>query len=323
MARGRSQNRSSLDPDPEQASASMRRTISPRLEYKPENERSSSFDRVRRNGYRSKSRSRSASRSKILSRSQSRSRSWSSRSRSRSRGSRWYRDRSYSRTPSPSDNLPRSSKIVVEKLTKNVTELHLREIFGSFGGIENLDLPMNKAFMTNRGTAYILYNDPADAEAAIAHMHEAQLDGAVLSVSIVLPRRAFSRSPPPQNGRVSFGRQRHSRGQLSDSRYSRPSPYPTRSPPQPRRFGRNRPMERHDLYRPKTLSRSRSPRRSRSLEPRSASPSRRRGQLRSGSPRRGRRRSPSYSSYDYSSHSDRSRSPSRNRGPSRYGLQRR
>ncbi|KAF5862820.1 hypothetical protein ETB97_011168 [Aspergillus alliaceus] len=105
------------------------------------------------------------------------------------------------------------SKIVVEKLTKNVTESHLREIFGSFGGIESLDLPMNKAFMTNRGTAYILYNDPADAEAAIAHMHESQLDGAVLNVSIVLPRRAFSRSPPPpQAGRGSFGRQRNSRG---------------------------------------------------------------------------------------------------------------
>ncbi|KAB8198892.1 hypothetical protein BDV34DRAFT_231728 [Aspergillus parasiticus] len=92
--------------------------------------------------------------------------------------------------------------IVVEKLTKNVTESHLREIFGSFGGIESLDLPMNKAFMTNRGTAYILFNDPADAEAAIAHMHEAQLDGAVLNVSIVLPRRAFSQSPPPQSGRT-------------------------------------------------------------------------------------------------------------------------
>ncbi|GCB19551.1 RNA-binding protein with serine-rich domain 1 [Aspergillus awamori] len=67
--------------------------------------------------------------------------------------------------------------IVIEKLTKNVTESHLREIFGGFGDIQSLDLPMNKAFMTNRGTAYILYHDPADAEAAIAHMHEAQLDG--------------------------------------------------------------------------------------------------------------------------------------------------
>ncbi|RAH43008.1 uncharacterized protein BO95DRAFT_319379, partial [Aspergillus brunneoviolaceus CBS 621.78] len=74
--------------------------------------------------------------------------------------------------------------IVVERLTKNVTESHLHEIFGGFGEIQNLDLPMNKAFMTNRGTAYILYHDPADAEAAIAHMHEAQLDGVVISVSI-------------------------------------------------------------------------------------------------------------------------------------------
>ncbi|KAB8266797.1 hypothetical protein BDV30DRAFT_62084 [Aspergillus minisclerotigenes] len=321
--RGRSPNRSPLDPGPKQASTPMRRTMSPRSESRPGSERSASSDHVRRNGYRSRSRSRSASRSRMLSRSRSRSWSSRSRSRSRSRGSRRCRDRSYSETPSPSDSLPRSSKIVVEKLTKNVTESHLREIFGSFGDIESLDLPMNKAFMTNRGTAYILFNDPADAEAAIAHMHEAQLDGAVLNVSIVLPRRAFSQSPPPQSGRVSFGRQRHSRGQPSDSRYSRPSPYPPRSPPHQRRFGRTRPMERHDLYRPRTLSRSRSPRRSRSSELRSASPPRRRGQLRSSSPRRGRRRSPSYSSYDYSSHSDRSRSPSRSRGPGRYGPQRR
>ncbi|KAI2995130.1 hypothetical protein CBS147346_10120 [Aspergillus niger] len=90
----------------------------------------------------------------------------------------------YSRTPSPSADASRSSKIVIEKLTKNVTESHLREIFGGFGDIQSLDLPMNKAFMTNRGTAYILYHDPADAEAAIAHMHEAQLDGAMLNFNI-------------------------------------------------------------------------------------------------------------------------------------------
>ncbi|ETI22256.1 hypothetical protein G647_06329, partial [Cladophialophora carrionii CBS 160.54] len=70
-----------------------------------------------------------------------------------------------------------SSKIVVEKLTKNVTEAHLREIFGSYGRIESVDLPLNKQFMTNRGTAYILYDHPSGSESAIAHMHEAQLDG--------------------------------------------------------------------------------------------------------------------------------------------------
>ncbi|KAH0844955.1 hypothetical protein FOPE_09910 [Fonsecaea pedrosoi] len=74
-----------------------------------------------------------------------------------------------------------SSKIVVEKLTRNVTEAHLREIFGSYGRIESIDLPLNKQFMTNRGTAYILYDHPSGSESAIAHMHEAQLDGVIIS----------------------------------------------------------------------------------------------------------------------------------------------
>ncbi|OAL26619.1 hypothetical protein AYO20_10043 [Fonsecaea nubica] len=83
-----------------------------------------------------------------------------------------------------------SSKIVVEKLSRNVTEAHLREIFGSYGRIESIDLPLNKQFMTNRGTAYILYDHPSGSESAIAHMHEAQLDGVVISeasaVTIIL-----------------------------------------------------------------------------------------------------------------------------------------
>ncbi|KAL6244422.1 hypothetical protein RBB50_008664 [Rhinocladiella similis] len=106
----------------------------------------------------------------------------SSRSRSPSRGDRRsYRDRSYTRSPSRESRRAQSSKIVVEKLTKNVSEAHLREIFGSYGRIESIDLPLNKQFMTNRGTAYILYDHPSGSEAAIAHMHEAQLDGMVIS----------------------------------------------------------------------------------------------------------------------------------------------
>ncbi|GES60542.1 RNA-binding-domain-containing protein [Aspergillus terreus] len=129
------------------------------------------------------------------------------------------------------EGFPAASEPELQPLSQSSRKLsaklkaHLREIFGRFGDIESLDLPMNKAFMTNRGTAYILYYDPADAEAAIAHMHEAQLDGAVLNVSIVLPRRAFSRSPPPPQGRRrSFGRPRHGRGPPLDGRPPRRSP---------------------------------------------------------------------------------------------------
>ncbi|KAK7962870.1 uncharacterized protein PG986_003695 [Apiospora aurea] len=117
------------------------------------------------------------------------------RSRSRSRSLSRSRSRSFSRGRSESP-LRGSTKIVVEKLTKNINEDHLREVFGQYGPIRDLDLPMNRQFNTNRGTAYILYIHEADAEAAIAHMHEAQVDGATINVSIVLPRRKFSPSPP-------------------------------------------------------------------------------------------------------------------------------
>ncbi|KAJ5035005.1 uncharacterized protein L3040_008267 [Drepanopeziza brunnea f. sp. 'multigermtubi'] len=135
---------------------------------------------------RGQSRSVSRPRHSLTPRSVSRSPRRNSRYRSESRSA------SRGRTPSP----VRSTKVVIEKLTKNVNESHLREIFGTFGQIRDLDMPMNRSFNTNRGTAYILYTSEADAEAAIAHMHESQIDGAVINVSIVLPRRKFSPSPP-------------------------------------------------------------------------------------------------------------------------------
>ncbi|KAI1025858.1 hypothetical protein LB503_006838 [Fusarium chuoi] len=137
----------------------------------------------RRNGrYRSRSRTRSRSNS----RSRSRSRSWS-------RGARDRNDRDRSASPAA-----KSTKIVVERLSKNINEQHLYEIFGQFGRIKDLDLPINRTFKvgTNRGTAYILYDYEDDAEAAIAHMHEAQVDGSAINVSIVLPRRKLSPAPP-------------------------------------------------------------------------------------------------------------------------------
>ncbi|KAJ4381988.1 hypothetical protein N0V86_002314, partial [Didymella sp. IMI 355093] len=77
-----------------------------------------------------------------------------------------------------------SAKIVVEALTKNVKEDHIREIFGKYGTIKDLRMPMNPVFNVNRGTAYIMYEEIDDAERAIAKMHEAQLDGAKIQVSI-------------------------------------------------------------------------------------------------------------------------------------------
>lgn len=154
---------------------------------------------------------------------------------------------------------------------------------------------------TNRGTAYLLYAVEADADQAIAHMHESQLDGAVISVSIVIPRRKFSPAPPLAR-----------RGGNIEPR----ARMDARDPPPPRRRSPNRNYNRgapSDTYRPRSLSRSRSPRarrsHSRTYSSRSRSP-RRRGTRRDNEDRNGtRRRSSSYSSYS----SDRSRSRSRSR----------
>jgi RNA-binding protein with serine-rich domain 1 len=168
--------------------------------------------------------------------------------------------------------------------------------------------------MTNRGTAYILYTTTTEAEAAIAHMHESQLDGSVINVSIVLPRRKFSPSPPLARTAVSRD------APLSSNSYrGPPREIPRRrSPVTSYRGDIDRGERAFDTYRPRSRTRSRSPRRrSRSVSSRGRerSPIRRRGGRdspgRNGT-RGGRRRSLSYSSY--SSYDDRSRSRSRGRG---------
>jgi len=283
---------------------------------------SSPRDNHPRNGTRSRSRTRSRSPSR-------------DRSRSRSRDSRAYRDRtrtrSLSRARSPS--IPRSAKIVIEKLTKNINATHLREIFSTYGEIDELEMPMNPQFMMNKGIAYILYEKASYAESAIAHMHEAQVDGALINVSIVLPRRRFSRSPPmkrpPPNRFGEPGRMRDGpggRGPPPDRAYGGRGPPPRASPGYRGRGGRGSPPPRHggggrggghrddrNVYRPAPGgSPPRRSRRSPSYDSRSRSGSRSPPpRRRDHSPARGggRRRSPSYSSYG-----SRSRSPSRDRG---------
>ncbi|KAI0204082.1 hypothetical protein F4808DRAFT_368310 [Astrocystis sublimbata] len=227
-----------------------------------------------------------------------------SRSRSRSRTRSPSRGRGESRSP-----LRGSTKIVVEKLSKTINEDHLYEIFGQFGTIRDLDLPMSRQFNTNRGTAYILYVNESDAEAAIASMHEANLDGAVINVSIVFPRRRFDLSPPtasrganidPRNPGPNFrggGRGGGGGGGRGFGGYGGPRGGNRASPaPRPGRPGRDN----FDTYRPRSYSRSRSPptrrnrSRSASYVSRSRTPPRRRGGRRDSHDDYERRRSPSH-----------------------------
>ncbi|CAI2178205.1 13473_t:CDS:2 [Funneliformis geosporum] len=85
---------------------------------------------------------------------------------------------------------PLPTKIMVNKLTKNVTDAHLNEIFGAFGRIHR---------KTNKGIAYIDYETRAEAERAISYMDGGQLDGSELSCTFV-PRRPISPLPPRRRG---------------------------------------------------------------------------------------------------------------------------
>ncbi|KAG9285866.1 hypothetical protein G9A89_013291 [Geosiphon pyriformis] len=163
-------------------------------------------------GSRSRSRTRSRSRSRSLrtvsrspSRSRTRSYSYSSRSRSRSYSPSRSRSLTHSRSRSRSPyqrrraSPPPLTKIIVEKLTKNVTVAHLTEIFGSFGHINHIDLPTNRKWNANRGIAYIEYASRAEAERAISYMDGGQLDGSELTCSLV-PRRPSPPPPPRRRG---------------------------------------------------------------------------------------------------------------------------
>ncbi|PHH77694.1 hypothetical protein CDD80_300 [Ophiocordyceps camponoti-rufipedis] len=206
----------------------------------------------------------------------------------------WSRGRARdSREPSEPSH-PSGTKVVVERLSKNVRESHLREIFGHYGPIQDLDLPFNRAFGTNRGTAYILYEHREDAEEAVANMHEGHIDGATVNVSIVLPRRIFSPEPPlARRGanidpRVPMPNSRGGRGYRGHAapaghrRASSPSRYghrtnnafappsrsrsrsPYRTPPKPSRASRggNGPRRSFDSYSSRSRSKSPPPRRS-------------------------------------------------------------
>ncbi|GBC14356.2 phytochelatin synthase-domain-containing protein [Rhizophagus irregularis DAOM 181602=DAOM 197198] len=110
----------------------------------------------------------------------------------------------FSRSRSPYSRRRRSlsplpTKIMVNKLTKNVTDAHLQEIFGAFGRIHRVEMALDDKWQTNKGIAYIDYETRAEAERAISYMDGGQLDGSLLSCTFV-PRRPLSPLPPRRRG---------------------------------------------------------------------------------------------------------------------------
>ncbi|EPZ33046.1 Polyprenyl synthetase domain-containing protein [Rozella allomycis CSF55] len=134
---------------------------------------------------RSVSRGRSVSRSRRRNRSYSRSSSYST-SRSRSRSPR-YRKRERSKSPVP----PPSYKLAVYCLSRNVTQDHLKEIFGNV-----IDFDCIYEAGISRGSAYIEFSSQDEVDKAIKYMNgvkncvcarKGQLDGNVLECKVAVP----------------------------------------------------------------------------------------------------------------------------------------
>ncbi|KAK4334043.1 putative RNA binding protein [Rhodotorula toruloides] len=120
------------------------------------------------------------------------------------------RSLSRSRSPRSRSRSPIGPDTVrVMKLTKNVTTLHLEEIFDVYGRILDIDLPIVQRLGTHKGTAWITFASPAAAAKAADYMDGGQIDGSI--VTVVLDEA----SSPPRGGgakRVSVSPYRERRG---------------------------------------------------------------------------------------------------------------
>ncbi|KAL4265608.1 hypothetical protein AB1N83_000166 [Pleurotus pulmonarius] len=101
---------------------------------------------------------------------------------------------------------PNAKVVIVTNLTRNVVKAHLQVIFGVYGDVAKIDLPVYGKSGQNRGKAAVEYAESQAARKAASHMNGGQLDGAVLKVELSdLPVRSRSRSHPrggPRNGRT-------------------------------------------------------------------------------------------------------------------------
>ena len=97
----------------------------------------------------------------------------------------------------PESEAPAIPKLHVLHLTQNVTKDHVQEIFGKFGKLKEVMMPVDSDHHNlNRSFADVEYEELGDAQKALKYMNGGQLDGQVIEVKMFDP-----------NGRPSFGGQ--------------------------------------------------------------------------------------------------------------------
>ncbi|KAF8204932.1 hypothetical protein BJ912DRAFT_840479, partial [Pholiota molesta] len=85
---------------------------------------------------------------------------------------------------SHSPGKPDAKVVIVTNLTRNVVESHLKTIFGFYGHITKIDLPVFAKSGQNRGKAALEFAEPSSAHKAASHMDGGQIDGSILKVEL-------------------------------------------------------------------------------------------------------------------------------------------
>ncbi|KAL6766810.1 SRS3 [Auxenochlorella protothecoides x Auxenochlorella symbiontica] len=118
-----------------------------------------------------------------------------------------------------------NARLHVGHLTRNVTTAHVREIFGTFGELKEVEVAVDRAVNLPRGFAYVEYKSHEDAEKARDHMDGGQLDGNLVTVQ-------FGPTGPVAEVVPSAGRPRQA---VTAKAFARPPARPVPKPCQARR----------------------------------------------------------------------------------------
>jgi RNA recognition motif-containing protein len=105
-------------------------------------------------------------------------------------------------------------KVYVGNLPWSVDDSKLKEMFTSYGEIEEANVIVNKFNNRSKGFGFVTFKDDASAQKAISEMNEKELEGRKLTVNEAKPM-------DPDAPRKSFGGQRRNFGDRPQRNFSR------------------------------------------------------------------------------------------------------
>lgn len=109
-----------------------------------------------------------------------------------------------------------AKKVYVGNLPFSTTNEKLKEVFSKFGEITEATVIVNKFSGRSKGFGFVTFTNDADADKAMAEMHDKEMDGRKLTVKEATPFNPDAPRPERRGGfgggRGRFGGDRGGRG---------------------------------------------------------------------------------------------------------------